>query len=313
MAEVGQDEVDVKDELVSIRGDLIHVKKGLNTVGQNLTSVIRNLPSPTETGEEQVAKFTVLSWNIWSKEDSDQDSCDLLVSRVVDYVNPDVLLLQSSYTSTIDCITHHCKPKSYKDCDEETENVKILYDPCVFELGESIDLSAVVAKVFPEETNKDQEIFKEDSSHFIAFQLEHKNTEKKIVFMSFKNNDNYSEEKCTKRRAEGLCKIVSRTAVKKKMLVVAGTDLLCEDFPLGLARIPTYNVPRRSEGYQVTTHFVSAWPGDITVEDHISVLDPDDISLTLLSRVFKGSVDDYKSSLWEDPLVYTLSVSNVQV
>lgn len=304
----GQDEAAIKEKLVSIKESLNPVKEGLTSVSQkltsvsqNLTSVIRNLPSSTGTREEQ---FTVLSWNIKSQEGSDQESCNLLVSRVVDYVNPDVLLLQSSSKSTIDCITHHCKPKSYEDCDANTDNAKILYDPCVFELGESIDLSNVVAEVFPEETNKP-----------ITFQLEHRKTGKKIVFMLFNNNDNYAEEEWTKRRAEGLCKIMSRTAVEKKMLVVAGTDLhvSCEDFSHGLARIPAYKAPCRIEGNPVTTHFVSAWPGDITVEDHISVLDPDAISPTLLSQVFKGSVDDYKRSFLEDPLVYTLSVSNVQV
>jgi len=305
MAE-GQDGVDVKRELGLILGDLNPVRNDLTSISQDLASVFWNLP-----GGEQVPKFTVtvLSWQISSKKDK-EESRDILVSRVVDHVNPDVLLLQGSNNKeTIDNINQHCKPRSYENCRNEADDVKVLYDPEVFTFGEPIDLRHEIMNVFPETDEEVKRIFK-DHRKVTAFQLEHKYRGKKIVFLSFNNNYSGAKEH-KKRRAEGFCDLVFRTANKRRVLVVAGADLRCSNFSRGLARIPKYDAPSR-RGEKVFDHIVSAWPDDITVEDHISVLDTDK-SPALLNQIFKGSVNDYEESLYHDPLVYRLSVSDVQV
>lgn len=312
MAAGGQDVVDV----IAIKKEFVSIRNELNCLSKRLSSAISSLPTSAGAG---AAKFTVLSWNIRDSSDqdssdqgsSDQDSSvqessvqecrDILVSQVVNRINPDMLLLQDSYdTKSINCINRQCR-RYYKNCDDEANDVKVLYDPVVFEFGGSIPLSDIVREVSPGETPEDLEKFKDKMT---AFQLKHRTTEWKIVFMSF--NNWYDDDEHKKKWAERFCKIVSRTAVKEKALVVAGADFWNNDFDHRFARIPKYYVPPERKD-SVTTHFVSAWPGIVTVHDHVSLLDLDNICPTLLS------VDDYKNSLCDDPIAYRLSVSNVQV
>lgn len=285
-------------------------------------------------------KATVLSWNLarGNGPEATAEATNLLVPRIVSHFNPDVLLLQQlpSDQKIIDKITSYIYASHKREYQQvrvlvpatEKKHARILYDTDVFEVqpAEPPNLHKYVAEVFPaqqRETRHEQTMPEERvyEGRMAAVHLRHKETGKVIVFLSF--NNHYPEKIIVEKYATGFCKIVSRMAKDKSMLVLAGADLKCEDFEPGNTHVPGYH--RRNH----KDFFLYACPRAITVADKITVTGDDPVDAVTAVDIFpdddsdddhdfKGVVQDlersghtyaYKDSLKHDPLVYKLRVN----
>ena len=307
----------------------------LSSLGKSLPPVGAAQKGAGVTGLE----ITVLSWNI--NGPGEADLRNYLVPHVVSHVNPDVVLLQEVPSDKI--INRHITPQCSKDRGRSYQGVnagkrteaRVLYDSRIFELcmpggtsSAKVDLSGLVAEVFPpqwhRETRGGQRVSEDElfRDRVAAVRLRHKATGKVIVFMSFHNIRRGGGKDAVSKMATGFCQIVSKTAEPKheNTLVVAGADLNCGKFSPGTVHIPPYiQTPRRSSLAKVD-YCLSACPGSISVESHVSALDvfpaDDSDSTHQFSQVFRdlqrahsaSNVADYSHCLNHDPLVYTLSI-----
>ena len=375
MAEGGQDVFN----LSSMRESLVSTEEKLTSVREKLTSTI--LKHPSIGKGEQIARFTVLSWNIFGQTHQGYAGCrSHLVPRVLKESGADVLLLQETKQKSIEL-----KP-SYKDLCVGKEDVRVLYDSDIFEKHEDCEVSLLnwekmqqgkkmkkegkkmqeegeemqeegeetqeeweemqeegeemqegeeiqeeweemqekgkkmrqEGKRMQKKGKKLQEDAKKIAKRMVAFRLKHRSTGKKIVFMSF-HNIRMAGDVLKAKRTKEFCQVVSETAVNEHALVVAGTDLNCEVHSLklfdapecfcGMVRVPEYTMTQRrqKQGKKRIDYFVSAWPDNITVEDHVSVLDPPKFSTHDVTKCPCEVCHDH------DPLLYKLSVSSVQV
>jgi len=240
--------------------------------------------------------IVILSWNIHGAADGIAEPRKLLVPRVVDNVNPDVLLLQETRTNILieSIMQQHQQLRTYEIYEPgnpgDENEARVVYDSEIFEpTNEQVNLDALVTHVYPPDENPPiplDEVITIFNERVAVVQLRHKATGQVFIFMSFHNK--YIGFTDDKRRflARMLCRCMSANMAPDDTLVVAGADFNTREFEHDQAHKPAYTLTLRRQN-RTRDDFV-ARNHTITVQGHVSVL-----------NIFEGG-DDQFNPVWED-------------
>ena len=272
-------------------------------------------------------QFTVLSWNIKGESGSLAEPRNILVPRVVNHVNPDVLLLQEIPSDKIiKKISSQAKRRKYEQVNAGIRSeARVVYDSDVFEptcmsgvkhtctCVPEVNLDNRVASVFhPEQGRQMRGVQYTLRNRVAAVRLRHKDTGRVIVFMSFHNIYKIMGDIHSDVTAKTFCQIVSADTWPDGTLVVGGADLNCVRFDHGNALVPDYEQHRRERKID----YYVAKQNDITLNGYVlalNILDEERFSLVWddVDRHMENNThftrDHYDESLDHDPLVYELT------
>jgi len=267
--------------------------------------------------------ITVLSWNIKGESGSIEEPRQILVPRVVNHVNPDVLLLQEIPSNEIiNTIRRTLRGRTYASVEAGImSEARVVYDSRVLEPLPEVNLDDMVASVFPPEQEGlmrgVQQTFR---SRVAAVRLKHKDTGRVIVFLSFHNvyKGVYINMRVTIHRtvtATTFCQIVSADTWPDDTLVVGGADLncTCDNFHRGEALVPQYRQCRRQRKGKDEIDYYVAKKDDITLDGSVFALNS--FSQKRFRLVWKDVKSNtrftwkqFDESLDHDPLVYKLTL-----
>lgn len=264
--------------------------------------------------------ITVLSWNIRGKARSRAQPRNLLVPRVVDLLDPDVLLLQEIPSDKIiNAICRQSQGRTYEEVKAGNRSeARVLYDTHVFErMPGEVNLDGMVAGVFPPEQRRQirgaQRTFR---SRMAAVRLRHRETGRVIVFLSFHNMYKYRDQR--NMFAGKFCQMIAAGMEPEDTLVVGGADLNCirGDFICGEAHIPQYLLTERRRARMID-YFV-ARNHDITQQGYVAARNIfnaahfhqmwDDLNEYMRNNFLMIEADEFMNSLDHDPLEYRLTI-----
>ena len=267
---------------------------------------------------------TILSWNIDGKHElgTRAEPRNLLVPRVVDNVDPDVLLLQETRTKKLikKIMQQRRQSRIYKIYEPgnptDKKEARVVYDSKIFEpTNEQVQLDTLVTNVYPSDEKPPvslKEVRKIFKKRVAVVRLRHIATGRVFIFMSFHNKYKIKENK---RRflARMLCCCVSANMTPNDTLVVAGADFNIIDFEH--ADVPLYTPTQRRQNNMID-YFV-ARNHDITAQGHVSALDIFQGGDAQFNPVWEDlneymqahrrfTQGQFRDSLDHDPLMYTL-------
>lgn len=306
---------DVFHNIMADRFDFNSFKKELTSIKDNLTSAIKKVPPFQET-----SNIVVLSWNINGEDPA--AARNVMVSKIVGDINPDVLLLQEVKSEKMvkyiasTCSIRWNRSYEYVQAGEKDE-ARVLYDPKMFtnllpseqiQAKKSMKLEKYVQEVCPASKKLRSGAIvpevEEYNNRVAALPLRHNKTGEEIIFMSFHNRKPTHED--TKRLAEKFLQIVLTIADKENKLVVVGADFNCKQSTgPGPPCIPNYDATGRRLSKKID-YFVFACPGNDT--PNASVVAYDIIPRESTGSSLAYSREEYNDCLDHDPLVCTLSI-----
>ena len=263
--------------------------------------------------------ITVLSWNIRGKSGSKAEPRNLLVPRVVDCIDPDVLLLQEIPSDKIiKKISCQTQGRTYVSLNAGNRfEARVMYDSRLLEPMPEVNLDGMVDGIFPPEQGRQMRgVQRTFRSRVAAVRLRHIDTGREIVFLSFHNI--YKGRDRRGMLAGNFCQIVAAGMEPEDTLVVGGADLNCNDFYRpDQAHIPGYNPTERRRGrmidYFVARNHANTQNGHVSVRDifnHHGQFSQvwRDLKEHMKNNFLHIKKNDFKQSLDHDPLVYELSV-----
>lgn len=316
----------------------------------DLSSVRAALPSessevkskPSKAEQPKPLEIKVLSWNIHGPGKAEPRN--LLVPRVIQKINPDVLLLQETATNKlVQSIKDEGRRVYHEVCAGKKTESRVVFDSDIYENipydrglfhdgdhKESISLKKAfelsIERAIPEQRELRagtvegmKTLYKERVSVVGLKRRDQELTPERVtVFMSFHNVNTSQTREVRDTAASKFCEIVAAMRDLTGTAVVAGADLNCSNINNRVALIPEYEVTERRKWKGKIDYFILASPPAKKVQSPVTALDfveADEanplhaVVRDLLRQHPNHEMVDYKKSLDHDPLVCDLKVT----